>query len=262
MGTKIMEMSKSMINARSIILLFLFVLAGCATSMSLGDDDEDVTIGELTVRELQEQVEYRLAPEDIVQVVVWDVPEFSSSSDSTRITGVSKAGFNYDIHADGSIDVPLVGNIVIGGLTVGEARDLLASKLRRFVKEPQVGLTVTSYNSRKILVLGEVGKPGIVLNPGPKLSLAEALAQAGGSVPLSADISNIYIIRGVLGEPRVAEVPIDTAVAMFQAQHMWLQSRDVVFVNSQGITDWNRFMSQLIPTVTDYVMLKGIGVVK
>jgi protein involved in polysaccharide export with SLBB domain len=239
------------------------IISGCSTGLKLGDTGNGVQVGELTMNELQTPVEHRLAPEDQVQVVVWDVPEFSISNlSNVQMNGVHNAGFIYEVHADGSIDLPLVGNVVVGGLTINEARELLENKLRRYVKEPQVGLTVSMYNSRKILVLGEVGKPGIVLNPGPKLSLAEALAQAQGSVPLSADTSNVYVIRGALEQPRVARVPLDTAVAMFQAQHIWLQSRDVVFVNSLTITDWNRFMSQLMPTVTDYLMMKSVGVVK
>lgn len=235
--------------------------SGCSTGMRLGDTGNGVQVGELTMSEMQTPVDHHLAPEDQLQIVVWDVPEFTGLSTS-QAAGVRNAGFNYVVHADGSIDLPLVGNIVVGGLTINEARELLENKLRRFVKEPQVSLTVSMYNSRKILVLGEVVKPGIVLNPGPKLSLAEALAQVGGSVPLSADTSNVYVIRGALDQPRVTRVPLDTAVAMFQAQHIWLQSRDVVFVNSQKITDWNRFMSQLMPTIIDYLMLKSIGVVK
>lgn len=243
------------------LMLSVLVFSGCATSMRLGNNENGVKVGELTMGELQTEMEYRLAPEDQIQIVVWDVPEFSGGS-TMQASGVRNAGFIYAVHADGSIDLPLVGSVVVGGLTVNEAHELLENKLRRFVKEPQVGLTVIMYNSRKILVLGEVGKPGIVLNPGSKLSLAEALAQAGGSTPLSADTSNVYIIRGALDEPRVTRVPLDTAVAMFQAQHIWLQSRDVVFVNSQKITDWNRFMSQLMPTIADYLMMKSLGVVK
>lgn len=256
-----------MLGGRAVLLglslLCVLAMSGCATSMRLGDDEEGIKVGELSMQELQAQIDHRLAPEDRVQIAVWDVPEFSASSSSGGVGDqVRNAGFTYVVHADGTVDLPLLGSISVGGLTVNEARESLEQKLRRFIKEPKVGVTVAQYNSRKILVLGEVGKPGIVVNPGPELSLAEALAQAGGAVSLSADTSSIYIIRGALAEPKVALVPLDTAVAMFQAQHIWLQSRDVVFVNSQKITDWNRFMSQIIPTVSDYFMLKSIGVFK
>lgn len=248
-------------RARLLLLCVCSVvlLSGCGTSMRLGSTDSGIKVSELTMAELKTPVEHHLAPEDLIQVVAWDVPEFSASNLSAA-QGVE--GRNYVVHADGTINLPLLRSVKVGGLTVNEARQLIEKELRRFVKEPNVGLTVTSYSSRKILVLGEVTRPGIVVNPGPALSLAEALAQAGGSVPLSADTANIYIIRGALDEPKVTRVPLDSAVAMFQAQHIWLQSRDVIFVNSQKITDWNRFVTQLMPTIVDYLMLKSLGVVK
>jgi len=295
-------MFRSKFLACLVACMASLVLSGCiSTGLSLGDTDGNV--GELSLRELQTPVEHHLAPEDQLQIVVWDVPEFTSSvsNNLSQANAVRNAGFNYVIHDDGSIDLPLVGNLRVEGLTVNEARALIEEKLRRFIIKPQVGLTVSQYNSRKILVLGEVGKPGIVANPGSKLSLAEALAQAGGAIPLSADTTNVYVIRGAIAptaakpdaankivvyddngvpydfkhpnadkfqrgadtsKPRVTRVPLDTAVAMAQAQQMWLQSRDVVFVNSQKITDWNRFMSQLMPSLVDYAALKNIGVVK
>jgi polysaccharide export outer membrane protein len=254
------------------VLCSVVTFSGCS-SMKLGNEDKDMNVGELTMTELEAPVEHRLAPEDQIKVSVWGVPEFSVSGTSVAQSAsgdfIAKSGIEgrdsgstYVIHADGTIDLPLLGNIAIGGLGINDARRLVEKELRRYVKEPKVGLTVSSYNSRKILVLGEVTRPGVVMNPGPKLSLAEALAQVGGSIPLSADTSNVYIIRGVLDEPKVAHVPLDSAVAMFQAQHIWLQSRDVVFVNSLKITDWNRFMSQLLPTIMDAYMLKNLGVVK
>lgn len=279
-------------------------MSGCiSTGISLGDTDGQVA--ELSQQELHIPVEHHIAPEDVLQIVVWDVPEFTTSgtmSNMNQANTVRNSGFNYVVHDDGAIDLPLVGTLQIGGLTVNEAKALITEKLRKFIIEPQVGLTISQYNSRKILVLGEVGKPGLVQNPGPKLSLAEALAQAGGVVPMTADTANVYIIRGAMPPPtstpvvnnepanvkmivvydengvpydmkqpapvqpqnlpRVTRLPLDTAVAMAHAQNMWLQSRDVIFVNSQIITDWNRFMSQLLPSLVDYSALKGIGVVK
>jgi protein involved in polysaccharide export with SLBB domain len=260
MESQIMEMNIGFRAGLAMLCLSLaMLLSGCGTSMKLGSADNGMKVGELSMAELKTPVEHRLAPEDQIQVVAWDVPEFLSGSPAG---GVRNAGFTYVVHADGTIDLPLLGVVGVGGLSVNEARRKVEDELRRFVKEPKVGLTVTSYNSRKILVLGEVTRPGLVLNPGPALSLAEALAQAGGSVPLSADTSNIYVIRGALDEPKVTRVPLDSAVAMSQAQHIWLQSRDVIFVNSQKITDWNRFMTQIFPSITDYLLLKSLGVVK
>jgi len=244
---------------RSGLALFMSAgfLAACS-GMSLGGTTASGNkVQELTIEELQQTEEHKIAPEDVLEVIVWGVPEFEAVG--TEASGTRHAGLRYVVHADGGIDLPLIGNLVVGGLTVPEAKKSIEKEAHRFVREPKVSVTVTQYNSRKILVLGEIAKPGLVLNPGPALSLAEALAQAGGIDPLTANAKHVYIIRGALETPRVTRIPVNTAVGMFQAQHIWLRSRDVVFVDSKGITDWNRFISQLLPTIgSAFLVQRGV----
>lgn len=252
-----------MMKAAALLLAAAFVLSGCS-NMSLGGGifSGDQEPQELTLEELQQpEEEYRLAPEDVLQVRVWGVPEFEGNQADHSAAAVA-GGLNYVIHGNGAIDLPLIGSLVVAGDTLPEAQNKITAAMRKYMLEPRVSLTVMAYNSRKILILGEVAKPGMVQNPGPALSLAECLAQAGGVDKLSADSRSVYIIRGVLGEPRVAEIDVHTALGMFQAQNIWLKRRDVVYVDSQPITDWNRFMSQLIPTVANTYMLKQMGLAK
>jgi protein involved in polysaccharide export with SLBB domain len=241
---------------RLIFIMPLLLLSACS-GMSLSEGWEKPQ--ELTKEELWQTEDHMISPEDELEVIVWGVPEFEASNMAAAQSGVRQAGYSYLVHADGSIDLPLVGNMAVGGLTVDAAKQVISTAMLQFVDEPKVGVTVTKYNSRKILVLGEVGKPGLVLNPGPSLSLAEAIAQAGGMNGITASGSHVYIIRGALAVPKVARVSLDTAVSMFQAQHIWLKSRDVVFVDSRAITDWNRFISQLLPTVGSAFMANGIA---
>lgn len=249
-------------KGESISRLPLFVAASLlfvsCSSMSLGtSSDKNIQMASLTMAELQQKEDHLIAPEDELEVVVWGVREFEAHAlQSGDGAGVRQAGYRYRVHADGSIDLPLIGNTPVGGMTVQQAKEAVAAAMRRYVDEPKVGVTVTSYNSRKILVLGEVKKPGIVQDPGPNLALAEALAKAGGVDLITASGSNVYIIRGALTEPKVIRVEIDTAMGMFQAQHIWLRSRDVVFVDSRVITDWNRFISQILPTVTNAFLVQ------
>ena len=252
----------------TVMLLATGLLSAC-TSMSLGNSTTSgVKVEPLTIAELQQQEIHRIAPLDELEVVVWGVPEFGSAPTSTsaQATGLAgaaqQAGYRYEVHTDGTIELPLLGSVAVTGLTVEEAKQRITKLMIRFVEEPNVGVTITRYNSRKILVLGEVKNPGIVRDPGPELSLAEALAQAGGMDLITANYSHVYIIRGGLQHPKIAHVALDTAVGMFEAQHIWLKSRDVVFVDSKLITDWNRFVSQLLPTLADAALLKSAGVIK
>jgi len=249
-------------------VLPILLLGGCG-GLSLGSEGNTwrgygiSSVQEIPVSELQHQQPYTLAPEDVLLIHAWGVPEFESSS-STASPGLNtelgtssfihasrgSSGVTVDIHGDGSIDLPLIGTMKVSGDTVEQTRQRIVSALSRYVAEPRVGVTVLQYRSRKILVLGEVMKPGMVVNPGPRLSLVEALAQSGSINNITANREHVYVIRGVMGKARVSMVDLHTAIGMFKAQNIWLKRRDVVYVDSKWITDWNRFISQLLPSVT------------
>lgn len=250
---------------RFILYLSLILALGGCGGLSLDDSSgwRRSTVREIPVSELQHQQAYTLAPEDVLLIHAWGVPEFESSSSAlssglntapgtSGLTHASRSssGVTVDIHGDGSIDLPLIGTMKVSGDTVEQTRQRIVSALSRYVAEPRVGVTVLQYRSRKILVLGEVKKPGVVVNPGPRLSLAEALAQSGSIDNITANREHVYVIRGVLGQARVSMVDLHTAIGMFKAQNIWLKRRDVVYVGSRWITDWNRFISQVLPSMT------------
>ncbi|HXH71989.1 MAG TPA: polysaccharide biosynthesis/export family protein [Mariprofundaceae bacterium] len=254
--------AKARIMIRAAAMLLASALLPACSSMSLGSSTTSgVKVEPLTMAELQQQEAHRISPLDELEVVVWGVPEFESNAQATtQASAVQQAGYLYEVHDDGTIELPLLGSVSVAGLSVEEAKQHIAKLMTRFVEEPNVSVTISRYNSRKILVLGEVKNPGIVQNPGPRLSLAEALAQAGGMDLMTANHSHVYIIRGGLKHPKIAHVGLDTAVGMFEAQQIWLKSRDIVFVDSRLITDWNRFISQLLPTIGNAALLKSMGV--
>jgi len=118
--------------------------------------------------------EYRIGPEDLLEVTVFDAPELN------RTLRVS---------AGGEISLPLIGPVRAAGLTPRELELVLEELLRRaFMKDPQVGVHVSEMQSHPVSVVGAVKKPGVFQIRGPRsllevLSLAEGLAEdAGDSV--------------------------------------------------------------------------------
>ncbi|MBI1942055.1 MAG: polysaccharide export protein EpsE [Betaproteobacteria bacterium] len=110
--------------------------------------------------------EYRLGVGDVIRITVYDQPDL--------LTEV-------EISEGGSVSMPLVGEVKVGGMTrVGAARSLEASlKSGGFLKEPNVIVRVLEYRSQNVSVLGEVGKPGKYPVTRPT-SLTEVIAVAGG----------------------------------------------------------------------------------
>jgi len=121
---------------------------------------------------------YRIGPSDIISVVVWHEPDFSTSA---------------PVRPDGKISLPLIGEIQAAGLRPSELDDTLTTALRKFVSDPRVTVTVNAINSRQIYLMGEVAKAGAVpMTAG--MTVLQALA-TGGGFSQYADLKKIYVLR-------------------------------------------------------------------
>jgi polysaccharide export outer membrane protein len=110
-------------------------------------------------------VTYRIGPQDLLKIEVFQVPEFSKQE------RVNEAGM---------IKMPEIGEVKVGGLTPKEAEELIANRLRQTVlQNPQVSIFVLEYASQKVTVTGRVKQPGIFPLNG-ETTLMQAIALAGG----------------------------------------------------------------------------------
>lgn len=119
----------------------------------------------------------------------------------------------------------------------------------------------------RIFLVGDILRPGSMYIPAGHLSLTEALHQAGGPNNETASVGSIYVIRGAIAEEALSgdatapaePLPADTsAITIYQldgapisyamADQFMLHPRDVVFISASPITEWHRFLSQLIPS--------------
>jgi polysaccharide biosynthesis/export protein len=110
--------------------------------------------------------DYRLGAGDLLKIVVFDHDEL---------------GVDARISQSGNITFPLIGQVQVAGLSTRETELLLARRLIEggFVKQPQVSVLVSEYQSQKVSVMGQVAKPGQYPLDASKKVL-DALALAGG----------------------------------------------------------------------------------
>jgi polysaccharide biosynthesis/export protein len=100
--------------------------------------------------------------------------------------------------------------------------------------------------SSTLMVMGEVGCERLLAVPHGYMSLREALAAAGG-IPYTGDKSYIQIIRGSIVRPKIYTVNWEHVIHL-PNDSLLLMPGDVVYVASKPITEWNRFISQLVPS--------------
>jgi polysaccharide export outer membrane protein len=121
-------------------------------------------------------------------------------------------------------------------------------------------VNVLDRSQQKVFVMGEVRKPGSVDIINGKLSLAGALGEVGGVSQVSANSGAIYVIRGADKDtPAIFHLDARYASGMILGERFDMYAQDVIFVDAAGISQWNRVISQLLPSISIIGIADGIG---
>jgi polysaccharide biosynthesis/export protein len=145
---------------------------------------------------------YHIAPSDILDISVWQHPEFSSqnvravSTSTPSIQGAAGQP-GYLVNPQGIIYFPLVGYVHVGNRAIDAVRRDITYRLSRYIKNPQVNVRVADFRGQKVYVQGEVMKPGFIPLNDQLLTITDALAMTGSIDPNAADTRHVYVIRGV-----------------------------------------------------------------
>lgn len=208
---------------------------------------------------------YRIAPTDVLQINVWQHPEFNftgtqvpmtSGGASAAVGGSGVAG--YLVNTDGKIYFPLIGEVFVANKTVDEVRQIIALRLKEYVPHPQLNVRVAEFRGRKTYVLGEVKKTGFLPINDQQLTIAQALALSDWFDQNAADTSHIFVIRGSLTSPCVYWLDARTPDKLLLAEQFHLQPNDVLYVSSAPATNWNRAINQILPTIQAFWFTKAI----
>jgi polysaccharide export outer membrane protein len=98
---------------------------------------------------------YQIGPGDTLYITVWNHPELTSPAGNQN----EVAANGRVVQADGSIYYPFAGKVQAAGKTIGQLRELLASKLSTYLKKPEVDVSVLSYDSQHVVLQGRSPKP-------------------------------------------------------------------------------------------------------
>lgn len=179
-------------------------------------------------------LEYRIGPLDMVQVVVWEHPELTSPMGQYQPAGQK-------VTTDGKLFYPYAGELQAAGLTAQELRTEITRRLSdKILNDPQVDVRVTGYNSLKLFVSGEVRTPGYIQFNEMPMTLPVALAEAGGFTE-NADLSMVQINRGGkiynldYSSVFASNIPVDKILLkpddqLYVASKLETQKEDRVFV--------------------------------
>ena len=119
---------------------------------------------------------------------------------------------------------------------------------------------VTPRDDSKVFVTGEVTTPASIVMRDGRLTLNEALGVAGGPNQLTADSSQVFVVRSTeQATPLVFHLNAASPQAYAVAEKFELQPKDVVFVDTASLVRWNRFISNLFPSAQTVQTVKSIN---
>jgi polysaccharide export outer membrane protein len=157
---------------------------------------------------------YEFQPGDILAISVWKEPTLQG---------------DYLIRPDGNVSFPLIGEISTSHRTVAELQKTIVDKLKGFISDPVVAVSVREIRGNKIYVIGQVVHGGeFVVNL--RVNIVQALSMAGGLTPF-ASLDNISVLRRTADGQQALPFHFSEVVhGRNLAQNIDLQPGDVVVV--------------------------------
>ncbi len=157
---------------------------------------------------------YTVKPGDVLSVAVWKEPDLQGP---------------VLVRPDGSFSIPLAGQIDARGKTVGELQQTVTERLKKFISDPVVTVSIAEVKGNKVYVLGQVNRPGeFVVNP--RVDVMQALSMAGGTTAFAALGEIVILRRSESGQQALPFRYADVARGRNLQQNIMLQAGDVVVV--------------------------------
>ena len=140
-------------------------------------------------------------------------------------TRVNEKGYRVDV--DGNIDFPILGKLHIEGMTINAVKQLISDKIEEgnYMKDPLVSIEFLNF---KYTVLGAVGHNGTFSADGDRVTILEAIANAG-DLTAKAKTDRVAVIREVYGERQMFMHNLNST-EIFDSPCFYLQQNDIVYV--------------------------------
>ena len=219
-----------LINKNNFLLIVLsFMIFSCAS---------DKTIyylqGDLQKSEDPSTYEPLLQPADELLIVIsaenpevaapYNLNSFILQENTSMAVGQQRL-LTYLIGKDGSIDMPILGNVKLEGMSRKQAIDKIKSLLVSHIKDPIVNLRLINF---KVSVLGEVARPGTKVIENDRVTILEALSFAG-DLTIYGKRDGVKVIREVDGVKTINIIDL-TDTNLINSPYYFLDQNDVVYV--------------------------------
>ena len=231
-------------------IIFTLLLSSCISTKKLTYFDNKDEINTALSKTLYDA---RIMPKDILQIQVFTMtPEAAEPFNLIKSTGrgvtttTSSSGqgtvYDYLVDNDGNIEYPVLGTLHLGGLSKTEAEQLIKGKIQPYLAESENVVVHVRMMNYKYAILGGVNRPGVFTTPNEKVSILEAIAQAG-DLTTFAYRDRIFLIReNAEGQKDFHQLDINDA-NIINSPYYYLQQNDVIYVEQKKVQARNAFIS-------------------
>lgn len=228
---------KKTISKLFMMCTFVAMLASCATQPKVAYFQDMAPGTEEKI--LHEQV-IRIQPEDKISILVNSKdPALTNLFNLPYVTrhlgqvegqtyGTPQGVSGYTVDSEGNINFPVLGEIHIAGLTREEIAKTITEKLvtSNMVKDPVV---TVEFMNLTVSVLGEVNQPGRFLIDKDKVTLLDAISQAG-DLTIYGEREKVFVQREENGNRKLYQVNLNSGYDLYSSPVYYLQQNDVVYV--------------------------------
>lgn len=237
-------------NLSFVLLFFLsIILASCGSVKNIAylQNSDDINF-----EKSRFLYDARIMPKDQLTISVnTTTPEASMpfnlllQNEYTQGRSMSAAGvlMPYLVDNDGYITFPVIGRLKVGGLTKSEAEKLIFEKIRPYMAESENPVVTVRMSSYSVSVLGEVARPGSFQVSREKITILEALAQAG-DLTIYGVRDKVKLIReDITGKKQIVNLNLNDA-NLVNSPYYYLQQNDVVYVEPNKVKAQNSKVGQ------------------
>ncbi len=223
-----------------MVVTMILMMVGCGSSKEVAYWQN---IDSISLAASKGLYDAKIMPKDELTILVQTTDPLTSEPFNLRSTGQTSSKnqiTGYLVDNDGIINFPIVGKIHVAGLTKTECEDLIKSKIQPYLARTENPLVSVRTSSYRITVIGEVNRPGVIPVATEKISLIEALAEAG-DMTIYGKRDNVLLVReDKSGEKHKVRLNMNDA-NIINSPYYYLQQNDIVYVEPHKVKARNTF---------------------
>jgi len=234
-------------NIKKLVLSFAaaMLLVGCGSHKEVAYFQNSPYVD---LSQSQYLYDARIMPKDQLTITVSCIDDAAAApfnmtvptpySVSNRSTYSQPMLQSYLVDNNGNINFPIIGLLHVGGMTKLEAENMIQEKIRPYMSAQENPIVTVRMTAYQISVLGEVARPGSFTVSREKITILEALAQAG-DLTIWGQRKNVQLVReDALGQKSIHYIDL-TDANLINSPYYYLQQNDLIYVTPNKVKSQN-----------------------